>query len=229
MHQGRELLGREIASRLKDGDVIGVGTGSTVDVAISAIGERIRRESLSISAYTTSLESIRRCCEVGIKVLDSYGGSQIAWGFDGADAVDENLRAIKGGGGALLREKILASRCKEFIIIADEGKLVSNIAQKFLVPVEIIPEAFSVVEPILSKLGAREINIRKASGQYGPVTTLNGNIILDARFTEITDSLEKDIKNITGVVENGLFLTQVTELIVSGSSGLKFFKKCQNS
>jgi len=225
MHQGRELLAQEIALRIKDDDVIGIGTGSTVDVSIAAIGDRIRRESLTVYAYTTSLQSISRCHEVGIRVLDSYSGGQVPWGFDGADAVDEELRAIKGGGGALLREKILASRCKDFIIIVDESKLVKNIAQKFLVPIEIIPEALWYVESALLKLGAREVTLRKATGQYGPVTTLHGNILLDARFTEIPDTLEEDLKSITGVVESGLFLTQATELLVASSEKLSVYKK----
>ena len=104
MHQQRELLGQEIASRVKDGETIGIGTGSTVDVAIAAIGERIRRESLTVFAYTTSLASIGRCHEAGIKILDSHVGGRVSWGFDGADAVDLKLRAIKGGGCALLSE-----------------------------------------------------------------------------------------------------------------------------
>lgn len=221
----RELLAQEIALRVRNGDVLGIGTGSTVDVAIAAIGDRIRREALQISAYTTSFESIRKCQSAGISVLDSFGGVSIEWGFDGADAVDSRLRAIKGGGGALLREKILACRCKSFVLIVDESKFVDNIARKFPVPVEVIPEAVNIVERALPALGAKEVTLRKSAGQYGPVVTAHGNIILDVRFSEIPDSLERDLKAITGVVENGLFLTQVSEVLVASQGGVKRFTR----
>ena len=219
----RKKLGQEIASRVRNGDVIGVGTGSTVDVAIAAIGDRVRNEGLKLCAYTTSFESIRRCHEAGIRVLDSRMGNDVDWGFDGADAVDMKLRAIKGGGGALLREKILACRCRSFVIIADEEKLADNIAAKFTVPVEVVPEALHVVEKALPGLGAVEITLRKSAGQYGPVITAFGNMILDVRFREVCDSLERDIKAVTGVVENGLFLTQVTELLLGTKDGVRSY------
>ncbi len=221
----RELLGQEIASRVSDGDVLGIGTGSTVDVAIAAIGDRIRSEGLRISAYTTSFESVRKCRSAGISVLESFGGGSVEWGFDGADAVDSRLRAIKGGGGALLREKILAAGCRSFVLIVDEAKFVDNIAQKFPVPVEVIPEAVGVVEHALPGLGAKEVSLRKSAGQYGPVITARGNIILDVRFSEIADSLERDLKAVTGVVENGLFLTQATELLVASQGAVKRYTR----
>lgn len=211
----REQLGREIASRVHDGDVIGVGTGTTVDVAINAIGERIKKEKLRVSCLTTSYESAWFCTQIGITVLDNSYSEMLAWGFDGADAIDSKLRAIKGKGGALLPEKILACRCKEFVIIVDEKKCTENIAAKSIIPVEIIPSAVSIVEPKLRSLGATEITVRKSPGKRGPVITDHGNILLDVQFPSIPDSLEEDIKKITGVVESGLFLTQVSEVLIA--------------
>ena len=221
----KQALGREIAARVRDGETLGIGTGSTVDAAITALGERIAREGVAVFAYTTSFESIRRCEAAGIKVLDSHSGARLAWGFDGADAADERCRVIKGGGGALLREKILASRCEQFVVLVDESKVTENIATRFAVPVECVPEALRMVEVELRALGAIEVTLRRGTGIHGPVVTAYGNMILDARFPSVSDTLERDIKCITGVVENGLFLTQVSELLVASASGIRCIKR----
>lgn len=221
----KERLGQEIASRVSDGDIIGIGTGSTVDAAISAIGARVSRDRIQVSCFTTSIQSARKCEEAGIQVLDSRTGGEISWGFDGADAADRRLRAIKGGGGALLMEKIIATRCREFVLIIDESKFVENIASHFPVPIEILPDAQRLVEAGLASLGAIEVALRRSSNQYGPVITARGNVILDARFTSISDSLERDIKVLTGVVESGLFLGQATELLVATPSEIHAYRR----
>lgn len=217
----KEEVGREIASRIKGGEIIGVGTGSTVDAAITQIGERIKREKLSLAIVPTSYETAKRCESLGITVLHPSFGGKIAWGFDGADAVDEKLRAIKGKGGALLKEKILAVRCEKFVIIVDESKVGENIAEKSEVPIEVIPEAASYVTRRLNSLKPISIHIREGSGKFGAVITEGGNMILDVKFKEIGDELETEIKSITGVVESGLFLSQAHELLIASPSGIK--------
>lgn len=219
----KELVAREIAGRVKDGDVLGIGTGSTVDLALVEIGERIRREGIRVSALTTSLQSAMSCGKFGIHLLDplSYEG-ELTWGFDGADEVDDRLRLIKGKGAAILREKIVAERCKCFVVIVDDSKLVSRLGEKCPVPVEVIPEALHTVKQRLTSLGASSVVLRDGlPGKHGPVITEKGNILLDVMFSSISDTADRDIKGIAGVVETGLFFTHASEVLVGGASGIR--------
>lgn len=221
----KEIVAEELAKRVKDGDKIGVGTGSTVDAALTKIGERIKKEKLNVQVVPTSLQSSWRCHEIGLTVLYPAYNGELSWGFDGADAVDKNLWLIKGKGGAMLQEKILAARCKEFVIIVDDSKLTDNLGSMCAIPVEVIPEAYFVVQKGLLALGAKEVTLRPATGKHGPIITEAGNIVLDAKFDTVKESLERDIKSIVGVVESGLFIGYTDEVIVAGKDGLKFLKK----
>ena len=137
----KEKVAQEIARRVKDGDVIGVGTGTTVDAALTEIGKRVQQEGLRLTVVPTSLQSAWRCQELGLTVLYQAFNGHLSWGFDGADQVTKERWAIKGKGGAMLQEKILAKRCKKFIIIVDDTKVVSQLGAGCPVPVEVIPEA----------------------------------------------------------------------------------------
>jgi ribose 5-phosphate isomerase A len=216
----KEIVAQEIAKRVTTGDVIGVGTGTTVDAALAAIGARVARENLRISVVPTSYQSAWRCQELGLAVL--YGGynGYLSWGFDGADQVTKDRWAIKGKGGALLQEKILAKRCKRFVIIVDESKVVAHLGSGCPIPVEVVPEARVLVEDSLRALGATEITIRAGSGKHGPTITERGNILIDALFPKISNSLERDIKSLVGVVESGLFIGYAHEVLVAGSQGI---------
>lgn len=217
----KELVAAELAKRVKDGDKIGVGTGSTVDAALTKIGERIKRENLNVQVVPTSLQSAWHCHEIGLTVLYPAYNGKLSWGFDGADAVDSNLWLIKGKGGAMLQEKILAARCEKFIIIVDESKIFDKLENACAIPVEVVPEAISVATAGLQKLGAAEVVLRPAGGKHGPVITEAGNIILDAKFSTISESLEKDIKSLVGVVESGLFIGFADEVLVAGKKTVK--------
>jgi ribose 5-phosphate isomerase len=118
----KEIVANEIAKRVKNGDVLGVGTGTTVDAALEAIGKRVAHEGLLVTVVPTSYQSAWRCQELGLTVMYSGYRGYLSWGFDGADQVTNERWAIKGKGGALLQEKILAKRCKHFIIIADDSR-----------------------------------------------------------------------------------------------------------
>jgi ribose 5-phosphate isomerase A len=216
----KEIVGREIAKRVKDGETLGVGTGTTVDAALAEIGRRVREEGLRVAVVPTSYQSAWKCQELGLTVMYPGYRGFLSWGFDGADQVTKERWAIKGKGGALLQEKILAARCKSFIIIVDEGKLVSHLGEGCPVPVEVIPEALVLAEAGLKKLGATEISLRSGTGKHGPVITERGNIILDAAFNEIGESLERDIKQVVGVVDNGLFIGYASEVLVAGKAGI---------
>jgi ribose 5-phosphate isomerase A len=216
----KEGVARELAARFRDGEAVGVGTGSTVDLALKFLGERMQKERLSVQVVPTSHQSAWRCQEIGLQVLYPGYRATLAWGFDGADEVDPDSRLIKGRGGAMLQEKILAARCKEFIVIVDDSKLVPTLGSKFAVPIEVIPEAISIVMQELPKLGATEMVVREGSGKHGPVITEAGNIIIDARFTSIGADYEDRLKGILGVVETGLFFGYSTEVWIAGASGV---------
>jgi ribose 5-phosphate isomerase A len=216
-----------IASKLQHGDVIGVGTGSTVAKVLGALGEYLKQQNKVVFALSTSTQSSQLCQHVGILPIDPAYAGQLVYGFDGADEVDSQLRAIKGKGAAMLREKIVASRCTEFSLVIDESKKVDVLGLKNAVPVEIIPIALDPVERHLKNLGATEIRLRDgAPGKHGPVVTEYGNLVLDTKFSAIPDSLEWDIKSIVGVVESGLFLNAATEVLIQMQSGeVKVLKK----
>jgi len=221
----KEIVAKEIAARVRNGDVIGVGTGSTVDLAIDEIAKRCKAEKLSIYVVPSSRESAIRCELAGLIVLAPTTSANLSWGFDGADEVDSRLRLIKGKGAAMLQEKILAKKCPKFFIIVDDSKLVKRLGEKFAVPVEVIPEAQSLVLQGLKKLGATEVKLREGSGKHGAVITESGNIILDARFAEIDDTLEARIKSLTGVVDSGIFTDICNEVLVASSAGFKTLKR----
>lgn len=219
----KELVAKEIARRVKSGDVIGVGTGSTVDAVLVEIGSRVRDEGLSIQVVPSSYQSAWRCQELGLVVVYSGYHGYLAWGFDGADQVTKSRWAIKGKGGALLQEKILAKRCKHFVIVVEESKVVEELGVGCAVPIEVVPEALIVVEDGLKRLGATELALRSGSGKHGPIITEGGNLIIDASFTSISAGLEGDIKSLVGVVESGLFIGYATEVVVGTSTGVQAF------
>jgi ribose 5-phosphate isomerase A len=201
----KKILGNKIAERVKDGDCIGLGTGTTAEQAIRAIGKRVKEESLNLTAVSTSVISTSIALEYGIKVLPLDGQINLSWGFDGADEVAKNGSLLKGRGGAMLKEKIVATALPELIIIVAEQKLVSNITDHYPIPVEIIPSARSIVENQLMTLGVNFMEIRTGTNFYGPLFTENGNNILDIKFPKLSEDLLNKVKLITGVVEHGYF------------------------
>jgi ribose 5-phosphate isomerase A len=216
----KELVAREMARRVKDGDIIGVGTGSTVDLALDEIGKRIADERLSVHVVPSSYQSAWRCQELGLKVLYPGYRGHLSWGFDGADQVTRERWAIKGKGGALLQEKILAKRCRQFVLIVDESKVVEKLGLGCPVPVEVIPEGVTLVEEGLKRIGATDLTLRSGSGKHGPIITERGNLIIDALFPTVHVALEREIKELVGVVDSGLFIGYVSEVVVASSTGI---------
>ena len=202
---GKQKVAHQIASMVKDGDILGVGSGSTVYMALLAISERIKAEGLKVLAIPTSLEISMFCSKLGIPLTTLYENTP-DWLFDGADEVDPNNWLIKGRGGAMFKEKLLIASSKTNYIIVDDSKLVPKLGTNFPVPIEVFPQALLHVEAALKKLGANSILLRPAKGKDGPIVTENGNLILDCYFDEVSHTLERDIKAITGVIESGLFM-----------------------
>jgi len=212
--EGKQKVADKIAAKVKDGDVLGVGSGSTVYMALLSIAKRIKEEKLNVKAIPTSIEIGMVCTKLGIP-LNSIFESRPDWLFDGADEVDPNRNLIKGRGGAMFKEKLLMSTSPLNYIIIDDTKLVDKLGTNFPVPIEVFPLALLHVEKELEKLGVESLLLRPAKGKDGPVITENGNVILDAHFTEITDTMELKIKSITGVIESGLFINYGVEVLIA--------------
>lgn len=206
----KKLAAERAVEYIKDGMQVGLGTGSTAYWAIKAIGERVKN-GLQITAIATSRQSEKLASELNIPLTSFDKTKQLDVTIDGADEVDEHMNLIKGGGGALLREKIVASATLHYIIVADESKLVSPLG-KFPLPVEIVLFGWELTVFHLEKLGCT-IKIRQ--DKDGPFITDNGNYIADCSFGTIADpaKLTSDLNAIPGVVENGLFVG-VPELVI---------------
>lgn len=203
--QDKEAVARNVADRMREGEIIGVGSGSTVYLALLAMASRIKEKGLHIKVIPASWESAVVCSQLRIPQITLLDGRP-DWTFDGADEVDPGYNLIKGRGGALFKEKLLLKSSAENYIIIDESKRVSRLGTRHPVPVEIFPQALAYVEVKLRQLGAYEVILRSAKGKDGPVITENGNMILDVRFKTIEKSYEEEIKKITGVIESGLFI-----------------------
>lgn len=201
---------------VKNGMIIGLGTGSTAYWAIQYIGEKVKN-GLQITAVATSAETERIARECGIHVvpLDEVGDIDID--IDGADEIDAEKNLIKGGGGALLREKIVASVSKEFIVIAGKNKKVSSLG-KFPLPVEVLTFGWQHTAHQIEALGC-QTSIRKKGTDI--FVTDNGNYIIDCHFNKIEHPgiLEQKINNIPGVVDNGLFVKMATRVILGDDDG----------
>jgi ribose 5-phosphate isomerase A len=213
----KQLAAEHAVKLIDEGMIVGIGTGSTSAFAIKAISNRIN-EGLSIKAVASSLKSEGLAKETGITLIPFSEVKQIDLYIDGADEVDRDLNLIKGGGGALLREKILAFHSKEFIVIVDSSKLVDHLG-KFLLPVEVIPFAMELTVRQIQQLGCTTI-IREHNNK--PYITDNGNIIIDCDFKKIeqVDQLHDAINAIPGVAENGLFpKTMIAKIFVGYENG----------
>jgi len=217
----KQKVAQVIAERVKDGQVLGLGSGSTVELAILQIGRRIRDEGLRVSGVATSLRTDQVARQEGIVVLSPNFDGAISWAFDGADEVDPALDLIKGRGAAMLNEKIVARKAKgAFVVLVTEEKLVANLGQTCPIPVEFITEAASTVRDDLLALGATQVCLRQGKAKYGPVVTEHGNLIYDVVFPKIVSELESQIKGIVGVVESGLFMGYAAEVLVAGGEGV---------
>lgn len=220
MSQAKRAAGRAAAEHIQSGMRVGLGTGSTVFFTLERLAERIAAEKLSIVGVPTSLDTERKARERGIPLatLDEVGELDLT--IDGADEIDARLDMIKGGGGALLREKVVASVSKRELIVVDAAKVVTRLGLRFLLPVEVVPFARASVRRALERMGARP-NLRQAGPNQVYVTD-NGNEIFDCAFANgIADAaaLETELDTIPGVVETGLFVGLAHALIVGYDDG----------
>lgn len=211
---------------VESGMVVGLGTGSTTAFAVIRIGERHKTGDLkNIVGIPTSIRTETLAGELGIPLCGLDQQPVIDVTIDGADEVDPGLNLIKGGGGALLREKVVAQASRRNIIIIDESKLSSRLGINWALPVEVIPFAAKTEENFLKSLGA---SVRLRSGdKEQPYQTDQNNFILDANFGEITDpnNLDTRLNARAGIVEHGLFLDLASDVIVAGADEIRHLKR----
>lgn len=214
--QEKQLSARAAVELVPAGSIVGLGSGSTAAYAVRFLAERVR-SGLKVVGIPTSQQTQHLAEQLGIPLSTLEEHSQIDIDIDGADEIDPQLNLIKGGGGAFLREKIIASVSRRFIVIADSAKQVKRLG-KFPLPVEVVPFAQSLIKPQIEALGAK-VSLR--SYAYGnPYITDEGHHILDCTFGEIAEprALADKLCHIPGVIEHGLFIG-MAELALIGKDG----------
>jgi ribose 5-phosphate isomerase A len=217
------------AGLVESGMVVGLGTGSTTQFALQRLGERIRSGELrDIVGIPSSLRTDEAARELGIPLTDFDTHPVIDLTIDGADEVDPDLNLIKGGGGALLREKVLAQATRRNVIIVDESKLAPRLGTKWALPVEVIPFARAAEERFLKSMGAG-VSLRMKDGK--PVVTDQGNFLLDADFGSMTDpqAISERLNGRAGIVEHGLFLGLAHDVIVAGRDGIRHLTRSSSN
>jgi len=220
----KKLAAEKALEYIEDGMVVGLGSGSTVEYTIHKLGKLVK-EGLNIKGIPTSIHTMRIAKEENIPLTNLEENPEIDVTIDGADEVDSNLNLIKGGGGALTREKIIAFNSKKVIIVIDDSKIVKALGIDFDLPVEVVKFGWTSVKKVLEGFGCK-VKLREIM-EKEPFITDNGNYILDCEFERIEDpeTIESEINNIPGVVENGLFVGLVDEVIVGSTQGILTLNK----
>jgi len=219
VQQAKQNAALAAVKHVKDGFIVGLGSGSTAAFAIEALGERIKTENLHIMGVPTSYQAFLLAveCKIPVTTLDEHPVIDVT--IDGADQLTPELQLIKGGGAALAREKIVASASKLNIIIADQPKKAKLLGENNqFVPIEVLPFALPIVKETIVVMGGKPV-VREGKGKLGPTITDNGNAVIDAYFGEIVNpaKLAVQVKMIPGVVETGFFIG-LTDIAYLGSS-----------
>jgi ribose 5-phosphate isomerase A len=213
----------EAVKHVRDGFIVGLGSGSTAAYAIEEIGNMIKREKIRVLGVPTSYQAFMLAVKCGIPITTLEEHSTIDLTIDGADQIDQELNLIKGMGGALTREKIVAFASKNFIIVADESKKVKVLGENnHSVPIEVVPFAASLITRKIEEMGGKPA-LREGVKKVGPVITDNGNMLIDANFGLIHNptELENKLKMVPGVVETGLFIKMASEVYIGKHSGVE--------
>jgi ribose 5-phosphate isomerase A len=217
LEKAKKNAALEAVEHIKDGFIVGLGSGSTAAYAIKEIGKITRKNKWHILGVPTSHQAFQLAVKnhIPITTLDEHPRLNLT--IDGADQIDPDLNLIKGMGGALTREKLVASASRINIIIADETKLTKKLGTNQPVPIEVLPSAVAIVQTRIKQLKGNPI-LRECKGKVGPAVTDNGNFILDADFGPIPNpkELDKMLKLLPGVVETGLFIG-ISDIVYVGT------------
>jgi ribose 5-phosphate isomerase A len=213
----KQAVATAATEQIRSGMVVGLGSGSTAALMIQALGAKLKSGELTgITGVTTSFQGEVLAAELGIPLQSLNAVERIDLAIDGADEVDPSFQLIKGGGACHVQEKLVARRAERFVVVVDSTKLVDTLNLGFLLPVEVLPGAWRQVKGQLAEMGG-DAELRMAVRKAGPVVTDQGNLVLDVRFAGgISDpvSLEKEINNLPGVLENGLFVNITDQVLV---------------
>ncbi|MEJ2242826.1 MAG: ribose-5-phosphate isomerase RpiA [Candidatus Bathyarchaeota archaeon] len=224
--EAKKRVAKEAAKHVEDGFVIGLGSGSTAAYVINEIGLMKKQDRLKVLGVPSSSQAMMLAVKSGIPLttLDEHPNLDLT--IDGADEIDNKLDMIKGGGGALTKEKIVASAAKQVIIVADETKLVEKLGTTFRLPIEVLPFALTTVMNRIRELGGKP-SLREGKNKVGAVVTDNGNYILDVEFGPIEKAAElnRKLKFIPGLIETGLFLNIADLIYIGKKEGIVKLKK----
>jgi ribose 5-phosphate isomerase A len=219
----KEAAARASLKYVRDGQIVGLGTGSTANFAIRMLGDRVR-EGMTIRGIPSSIASRDLATQVGIPLLTFDDAQQIDVTIDGADEFDPDLNLIKGGGGAMLREKIVAFASKQLVIVTDASKQVPVLG-KFPLPVEVIEFAEPLIAKRISDLGAQVVQRKGKDGKS--YVTDEGHHILDCYFGKIPDppALARTLSDMPGIVEHGLFVGMTSVVVMAKSGSVEEFRR----
>src|SRR5687768_1786591 len=211
----KQRAGFKAAEFVEDGMRVGLGTGSTAFWVVARLGERVREEGLRVRCVPTSRRTEEQALSLGIPLVSLGEAVELDLAIDGADEIGPGLALVKGGGGALLREKLVASAARRFVVVADASKRV-EVLGRFPLPVEVVPFAWELTARRVAAVTRAEPVLRRAEGGEVYLTD-NGNYVLDCRCGEIPDPArtERELKALTGVVESGLFVGMADLAVVS--------------
>jgi ribose 5-phosphate isomerase A len=220
--EAKKRVALEAVKHVQDDFIMGLGSGSTAAYVIQQIGEKIRLEGLRILGVPTSHQAMMLAVHCGVPLTTLNEHPQLDLAIDGADQVDRELNLIKGGGGALTREKIVASAARQFVIVADETKLVERLGTNHTIPVEVLPFAVPTVMVKLRELKGKPV-LREGGGKVGPLVTDNGNFVVDVDFGPVDDvkELHLQLKLIPGVIETGLFVGMADVIYLGKPDGVE--------
>ena len=213
----KKIVADAAIKEIRSDMIIGLGSGSTAALMIKSLAKEISTGKLqNIRGVPTSFQSEVLALELDIPLIDLASVSQIDLAIDGADEVDPRFQLIKGGGACHVREKLVAAKANQLLIVVDETKLVKNLNKSFPLPVEVLPNAWKYVQDVISEINGKS-TLRMATKKAGPVVTDQGNLILDVLFNDGIHNpkeIEMTVNNIPGVLENGLFVDLTDKVLV---------------
>jgi ribose 5-phosphate isomerase A len=215
----KELIAKHAANQVTDGMLVGLGTGSTANCFIEELAHRSREQGLKVTTVSSSVVSAIKAQQLGLPVLGFDQVSHVDLYVDGADEVSPDLTLLKGQGSDLVREKLLATASKQFLVLVESNKLAEHIGQHFPIPIEVMPFAWQLVKKQLEEKGGQG-DLRQNANKNGFAISSYGSLILDMRFDMHTnaETLNDTLNSIPGVVEHGIFYALATTVLV-GSDG----------
>ncbi|MDO9269547.1 MAG: ribose-5-phosphate isomerase RpiA [Methylobacter sp.] len=211
----KELIAKYAADQVADGMLVGLGTGSTANCFIEELAHRSREQGLKVTAVSSSIASAIKAQQLGLPVLGFDQVSHIDLYVDGADEVSPELALLKGQGADLVREKLLATASKQFLVLVESNKLVERIGQHFAIPIEVMPFAWQLVKKQLEAKGGHG-DLRQNANKNGFAISSYGSLLLDMSFDAHIDAetLNDTLNSIPGIVEHGIFYALATTVLI---------------